>query len=825
MSASAAGSSSARASDVAAKRAPTPGAPSAPASGEGLPRFAPWLLVVLVLAVQAYLALCIYKPWGVFFGAGDMGGYGFGEMFFRKNFGWWPLPHVTLWTDEIAYPYGIEFVAHGWSLERHYFTTALRALFEVGPWLQTYALLGQLVGVIGTAMLTRKQLEPWPRALVLLAVSCFSFAAWCKYPAHMNLSIIHWAVLGIVADALWYRHLLAGTLTVRRVAWRVALLFAVLGLDIGYVAGLSLTSFTVFCVAALAHRAGPLASRAELARVPARWWHDLGLAVRAVGSEWHARPAALVAPLIVTLGLAYLYLPILAHVVLRFGAYSFGHSGIWWANPLRLVLPWFPGVPEQGPFITQILSDSPEMQGAMSPGWTLTFPAALGAWCIVKRRLRVGYPLLALVALLLAYHPENFPVLKALPWFRELRVAGRVSLVFPVLFALIAGCGVPPWVAERMSRGEGARRRLRLLAIAWALCAVAELAGFAHLHRFMQPVAAAPLLAYTSAVRAAPGSALLEWPLCVAGGNGVGTRQFCPLYGRNEVTMGLADLHDKKLVNFYLGRVARSQLSPLYEAGWSSLLRDGSDDGERYFDKLPKCLDEAGFAFFARFLALGDFAGLQLYPDLLPAGCPQEFYARFGAPCAETTLPGPGRVQFIARPAALAGQTDLAAARQLQYLPDLAPGRYSLTRSLAALDVSKLGDERDIAPWGMHGVRKVRPQALRVGFAQRAPATVGLELSLYAGLAEQRVTLLLDGRVLGDTALAPCAWTSVRAPPALLPPGRHVFEVRFAMAPSVLGALSAGLGACRGDGLWRHLRQFSTDNVAFFGSGDLVVTR
>jgi len=77
-----------------------------------------------------------------------------------------------------------------------------------------------------------------------------------------------------------------------------------------------------------------------------------------------------------------------------------------------------------------------------SPGWFFVLIAGLGA-LLGRRRWGVYVPLLAMMLLFLTYHGHHVPYLRLLPWFGFTRVAGRFSVIFPTILALV-GLAVPP---------------------------------------------------------------------------------------------------------------------------------------------------------------------------------------------------------------------------------------------------------------------------------------------------------------------------------------------------------------------------------------------
>ena len=172
--------------------------------------------------------------------------------------------------------------------------------------------------------------------------------------------------------------------------------------------------------------------------------------------------------------------------------------------------------------------------------------------------------------------------------------------------------------------------------------------------------------AFMRAVRETPGEAVLDWPFCVAGGNGVGNRELCPYYFRNNTIFANRRFHGKKVMGEYFGRLAESQVAPYRQAGWPALF-DPAPPGFPHSQRQARCFTDDEWTFFSDFFAKNDFAGISVYPDLLPSGCAELIYERLGSPIAETSLGAAGRVAFVPKSAELRGKVDPAAGRALVF--------------------------------------------------------------------------------------------------------------------------------------------------------------
>ena len=84
------------------------------------------------------------------------------------------------------------------------------------------------------------------------------------------------------------------------------------------------------------------------------------------------------------------------------------------------------------------------------------------------------------------------------------------------------------------------------------------------------------------------------------------------------------------------------------DQGWEGMFMP--DDPNREHPKRElRCFDDEQWARFDRLYRESDFAGIQLYADLLPDECVRAFHERYGEPRASEPFPRLGRVEFIPR--------------------------------------------------------------------------------------------------------------------------------------------------------------------------------
>lgn len=589
-------------------------------------------VATLLLASLAYALVVVKDFSGPLLGADDINALEHLGFMMEQKLTLGLPPKLLLESNtQMLYPFGTLVVFLPWGVERDLLYVFLHRTFGEGPWLQLYQAASVAVSSCATYFLLKKDHGP-VRAVIAGFVGTFmNFYAVYKYPHHMNVSTMHWAIASIVVDFVMWRRLFAGERwSARLLLARVALVPLLFGLDLGYVTGFALLSMTTtLAVAAVwmlrEHRQGRRPLRAS--------WPERPLA------ELRAHPlTSALGVLAIVVGLG-LYLPLVAQIFLATRKFTFeGPGGSFWASQFRLLLPYLPFVHPASPFVHSIFGDA-EGIGEFSTGWALLAVAYFGLRDAKRRReLLVYAPIVIAFVLCLAYHPRRFPTLRLFPWFQFNRVAGRATLVFPLWMALVGLAWRPSLERLRVRRGL----------YALGLFAAVEIAIAYRAFVYRPFTADASFWKYMATVREAKGRAVLDWPFCISGGNGVATHDLCPYYALTSTTYAYRRFHRKDVVGLLLSRMTMAQAKPFYDLGFPALFAPDSPE-IRTARRQTRCFDDAEMTLFERFYRAHDFAGLSLYPDLLPAGCPERFYARFGKPVATTTLPAEGRAEFIPR--------------------------------------------------------------------------------------------------------------------------------------------------------------------------------
>ncbi|GAB3640048.1 hypothetical protein [Spirosoma arcticum] len=554
----------------------------------------------------------------------DTDQYEYVGYFFSKNLSFQPFPHLNLLNNQTFYPYGLNQVFLDWGFERDYWYAGCYWLFGgAGPYIQFYYVYSLVITAVGTFALLQSRFG-LPKAFIAgLIVSVFNFYAIYKFPVHLNVCVGHWTTLCIVATyRLLYDVIHKNSVSLPYVLLWIWFHVQILGQELAYVAGFALT-FTTLALPVLA-----VVMYRQYAPV-GTWPALLTNYVREQYAQHRGR--VMLGGLLIGVSL-YLFLPLTLQIA--FTAWQFNFGAVpelrAWSHPARLLIPYLPGLDTDAIPYGRFLRDTFESYGQGSPGLYLSIGAGVGLWQ-TRRRVALWLPIVAMLLLCLLYHPVLFPTLKLFPWFTFNRHGGRASLVYPVLLVLLA-------LPIRGSPTGGSSSRVGIIAVCGlALLMMSEWTHALRL-RISLPVnvASADLLRYCAVVRQQPGAAVLDFPFCTVGADGVGMQEgLCPYYKQQNAVFTFRRFYDKSVVGQYFGRLHPDQIKPFLRDGWPRLLTPG------------RAFTAQDWQFLDTFLRKNNFAGINVYPDLLTAKQTAGFYQRYGSPIAETRFPAAGRVVFI----------------------------------------------------------------------------------------------------------------------------------------------------------------------------------
>lgn len=597
-----------------------------------------WLIAgaLLALGTFCYAFFVVQDYSGPLIGPEDYDNQFRGDANYYEFLGYYVHDHwhfgldpISFFTKDVGYPYGTHIGMLSWCPERDLFSAALLGLFGVGPWVQLHCTLGAAVGAVGVALVLRPQLGILRASLVGYAGSFMAFYAWYKYPYHVNMVPIHWVIISIAADAVTIRLIAEGKrMSAPFVIFRAAFIALSMGLDLGYIAGFSLMSLTVTVLCAW----GELGKRDRriLGRFRLAFPEDFFGELRAREN----RLATLGATALLLYGVLFI-LPLAAAVFRDTRTYPMTDTGgNFWASWFHALFPYFPGTHPNSALVHKLFGKD-EGTGEYTPGYTLLLACIVGVVLAHRRNLSPRIkPLLITALLVFAYHPRWCKTLGVFPWFAYFRVAGRGTVVLPILLALIGGA-MEDWP-------KLAKRALVVLGAIEVVVATAMVSDY-------RPyVLSAQQKEYFSTVKAAKGEALLEWPFCIASANVIITHELCPYYHISATAYAYRRFDQKARVSIYLSRVGKHQFENWLEDGWEGMFMP-DDPARDNPTKELRCFDDEQWARFDRLYQGHDFAGLQIYPDRLPAECVEQFHARYGLPKITSKLPRVGPVEFIPR--------------------------------------------------------------------------------------------------------------------------------------------------------------------------------
>lgn len=590
-------------------------------------------LFLLTTVVGSFLA---HNFSGPMIGGEDIDQYEFVGDFFYRNLHFQPLPQLDLTNNDVLYPYGTDHVFVPWSWERDYFYALFHGFFDHAPLLQIYYVISLIISTVGSFLVLRHDFSPFRSCVGAIVVTFFNFYAIFKYPVHLGYASVQYTTLALIIDFLLVkRFVLRQSISLRfLLVWLLIHLLA-LGQEPAYIAGYALASavLTVIYVGAIVtYRT----SRGE--------YHQLNselLSWLRISYQRHTISIWLLLGLLLVF--TYLYVPLSVQVFLTATKYNFktmGSQHETWSHPLRLFIPHFPGFNTLEFPLSPWIRNVYETYGGGSPGWFVLLSGSMGLW-YARRYYAIFVPLLVLFALCLFYHPNYIPTLKLFPWFVYHRNGERSTLIYPVIFGLMAlyipgpsRSGVRPYFLLTLALLAGIEvytvYRIRLSANALS---------------FRIPDT---FYAYMNLVRRQPGEAVLDWPFCIVGGNGTGQKQgLCPYYSKIASISTYRRYHGKKTVgHYYGGRLHTDQIQSFLFADWPRALPANCENPASV--SLSEC-QNVDWNYLSKLYGQYDFVGINLYPDLLDPACVQEIYLRFGRPIAETQVPRAGRVQFIPR--------------------------------------------------------------------------------------------------------------------------------------------------------------------------------
>ena len=627
-------------------------------------KFQSFLQNYLFFAAVVLLILIVAQPMsfsGRLFGQGDISNWESLGDFFRRQIQFLPYPWIEFYSDRFLFPYGFTNVMQTWGFEREYLNLLLTGLLGDGPWLQSYFLLSLGLTACGFFLIFRKMLPVKHAAVFSLLPVLANAYLFFRYPGHLNIAVAHWALIGIAMDyslcRSWFLKDNPNRLNALLFLLRLLLLVATLGLDLGYVAGYSFTSFFL-TTAWIGYSAWK--TRKTL-NVP---WRAV---VFLKGKKERIQAFFISAAGVV---LAFFYLPLILDVLLAARPFAMPQVSGYWVNPLHLFHPWIPGIDpiSVAKDVTSFLRDRPEGPGDFNPGLALLLGGGFAVAYLARLgKLKPVVPFVFLFLICIAHHPSNFNLLNVFPWFKYHRVPSRSTLFFPLLLTLplVEIC------CQNLHKDFFAARQKKKLffSCALALLFVVETGTQFYWHAQSRSENISRQQSdYFKVIQNSRGAGLLNFPFCVTSGNGVATNTYCPSFEKLSALGGMSIWHGKKVLDIYAGRMHPNQIQALEDAGFATVMK-------HFFEPqgLQNCLSNDEWNFLDQFYTLNDFAGIQVIDDFVPEPCRSVLYKRFGNPSAHTLLPLTGPVSFVPKDAYRQGLTNPEKGKKVAFEPTAPP--------------------------------------------------------------------------------------------------------------------------------------------------------
>lgn len=562
-----------------------------------------------------------------------------------------PYPQLQLTNNDYFYPYGSTHVFQGWFLEGNYFYAFFYTLFGNGPWLNYYYALSVLLAALSIFFLVGYFWNYQRATLVALLVTYLNFHAINRYPHHFAYSIIHWTTISIFLDFIILRKFINKEfISLRLILFKIMIMTLALGLDLSYILGFALSSF-FFSGIYILFLCVKKTNQTYATKIFKTWIETTKLRF------------GLNTLMIATTFLAlWLYVPIILQVFKTIKSFHFDNpfaGGHAWSFPLRLVFPYFPFFNATFNPLQESFHDMPEGMGAMSPGVFCLTIGLLGYIYSKKIDKRIMIPFGIFFVLSIFNHPIHIPTLQWLPWCMLYRIPSRFTMLIPIFCSFMFLMGDYKKIKQI---------NLKFIVIIISIIGLLEIYTVFKV-RYDRPAYhyAETFKPYMKFVAQQKGDAVLDWPFCVVGGNGIGNEEgLCPIYNKSSSVHTFTRFHHKKVMGHYYGRLHPSLIKPFVDAGWGKMAEPDTKVWNQSI-RLTNTFTAQQWHFFTEFFKSNDFAGINLYIDLIPKSEQAEFYRRFGKPVRQTIVPIAGKVVFIPKPKQWFSEVNLKKGKEIKF--------------------------------------------------------------------------------------------------------------------------------------------------------------
>ncbi|MDR3607133.1 MAG: hypothetical protein P4M08_07120 [Oligoflexia bacterium] len=529
--------------------------------------------------------------------------------------------HPKFNTQHFMAPEGMSVPYLSWSPESHWIGAKFWDWSREFPFQWAFfgfSLLATFLGV-GFILLRMGLPAAWVWAITT-AVVIFHVPRHFKIWHHYEHLPEHWIYFCLFLDAwLWQRFYRDRVWSRKLELWRVVLGLGTLG-SAGYFWGALILEWVVVRASIVI-----LAVRRRKAGIETKLEPISGLQA--------ALPLGLIAVFCVLW--ARWYLPLFAEVKSG-GEVSQGLS--WFANfafvirPLWLEFFYTPAHP----------LDTPET--VVTIGWFYWIPFIAAIWFLRKKKrgpgIGVAAPFLIYLAIALLYACLNHPLIvqqlvrALIPFMKFFRVASRWGLFLPQIVTVIIVLAWPELSRAWVSVWSAPKKRPFVIAgvFVFAVMSVAEAS------KLLTPVNMMPALPGETVqmlekIRQTPGTAVLDLPFCVAGGNGVCTDQQCPNYPAATIGVCMRNWHDKDVYGLYSARMVPANCENYNRSPYWSWFNAW---------RAQRCFNSADWEQFCSYLNQHtELSAILLYPEIwfgaASPDCQAEFRRHLGGPLGEAS--------------------------------------------------------------------------------------------------------------------------------------------------------------------------------------------
>jgi hypothetical protein len=444
-----------------------------------------------------------------------------------------------------------------WGTEKDLFGAVLYQLDPQIPALFLYFVFSLIFSYIVCGLLIQKITGSQYFWLMSALLTIFNIARHFKLWFHYELLTLHWAYICILLDVLiWQRFIKDKKWDVHLELWRILGFLGMLGTAAYWFGPI----FLSFMVTRLFMVGWALKKRNHF-RI--QWF------------QWNWRNSALC---LVIAGLfllnVYWYLPLLAEVakdtnVYQPSGFSARTKDIFHPVWLRNLFHGF----DAGAFFDRFFTSMHTTETVVAVGWSwliLLFVAVLTMRRHKNLKRLVPFLIIFLFGVLYMRGPDKYfqdLARQYIPVFSFFRVASRWGLFYPILIFAIAALA-----HKEIFAFWSDHKRRKLLLVSFGLIACLEISTLA------RPVSSTPALSmdaqrFFAEIKQSPGTAVLDFPFAVVGGNGVCREISGPFYPRSVSSQCFLTVHQKKVFTTYQGRATEAMCKPYTLAPYADWFR------------------------------------------------------------------------------------------------------------------------------------------------------------------------------------------------------------------------------------------------------------